>query len=387
MPSFNSIELIFLLLIFAIVYTYLLYPLLLVIIARIKKNVVKADIGFEPDISIVLSAHNEEHLIEEAVRSVFNNGYPADKIKLFVGSDGSTDKTINILTKLQSDYHNLSVYDLPRGGKNKTLNMLLKNVKTDLVFFMDADIRIRSGALKRLVSLLADKSVGAAIASMDSISQGNADSGGMGENLYQKYENLLRINESRIHSTAGSLGALYGIKREYYKPLPNDKVCDDFMPLLDVAIAGKRVFFDSEAFVTEVRKKSLGGEFARRVRVSGGGLATIWQARRLLLPKYGWISFFLWSHRIFRWLTPIFLILIAILTLLIPLDTSLFLILVVLQILLYSFAILGWIFEKINIKFFPFRVALYFLTMCSGFLAAIVNFIAGSQNSFWEAKK
>ena len=52
-------------------------------------------------------AHNEEELIEEAVNSILNSDYDISKINILIGSDGSTDRTNEILKSLSMEYSKL----------------------------------------------------------------------------------------------------------------------------------------------------------------------------------------------------------------------------------------------------------------------------------------
>ncbi len=369
-------------------YTFVIYPFLLMLLSAVFKKTLKTNTEYKPDISIVISAYNEEEYIQDAVESLFSTDYPLEKISVFVGSDGSSDRTYEIVNGLKEKYNNLHLYNFGRLGKNRVLNEVFPHTSTELVFFMDADCRADKDSISRMVETFSDPTVGAVIASMNSIDEGSNDNiGRLGETLYQKYEMVLRVGESRIKSTVNSLGAFYGIRRETYKPLPSDKVCDDYMPLLDSIAVNKRVIFLREASVTEVRKKSLNNEISRRIRFTAGAMSTVWYAKKLFNPKYGWITFFLFSHKIIRWLTPLFLIAAAVFTLLLSPDSAIRLPLMIAQGTLYFVAFLGWILEKLKLKLVIFKIPLFFITMNIGFFLGIIRFIAGLQNAMWERKE
>ena len=195
------------------------------------------------------------------------------------------------------------------------------------------------------------------------------------------------INESKVYSNINSLGTLYGIRREDYIPLPNDLVCDDLYRLLSTGLKRKRVIFDTESVVYEIRQKSLSDEFKRRVRLVGGGLSTIWLMKKLLNPAFGWISFSLWSHKVLRWFSPFYLLGIAVCTLLLPPAHNLWLLLVIIQLIIYLGAFVGWIFEKIRINLLFLRLPLFFVIMNVGFLIGIIRFFSKGQNALWERQE
>lgn len=382
-----SVEILIIAVIFIQVNTFLVYPVIISILTNILDKPVDIDPRHEPDVTVLLAAYNEERLVEDAVRSIFSTNYPQDKIHVYAGSDGSSDGTIEILQKLQKEYKNLRIFDFPRSGKNRVLNMMAKEVNTELIFFLDADCRLQDDSLKRLVIKFADDEVGAAMAAVKIISNSDKDNAGsLGEGLYQKYETFLRIRESKIFSSINSLGTLYGVRADIFRPIPNDKVCDDLYNLLVTSLAKKRIIFDDQAVIHEVREKSISLEINRRIRMVAGGLATVWATIELLNPKYGWASIFVWFHKVLRWMSPIFLILMFVGMLLLPMTSFLKMPLMILfGILIVGFGI-SYVLEKFDVPINPLRLILFYVSMNYAFLIGIFRFIKGAQNSMWSEK-
>ncbi|MDA3843196.1 MAG: glycosyltransferase [Candidatus Kapabacteria bacterium] len=366
---------------------FVLYPIALFIISRFFKKKVETAEEYRPGISILISAYNEEKLISDAVASIYNSEYPNELIRVIVGSDGSDDNTINILNELKTKYDSLEVYDLPRSGKNRILNILAEKVETPLLFYMDADLRIQNGTISKLTEQLSDTEVGAAMAAVKIVVDPEDENAGVkGESLYQKLETYIRIWESSVSSTVNSLGTLYGIKTELYQPLPNDRVCDDLYRILITSYKKKRVIFVPDAIVTEVREKSLGDELGRRIRLAAGGLSAVWEVRDVFIPfkkGYAWMSFALYTHKILRWSAPIMLIGILLGAILLPEESMIYDKVMIGQAVLYGGGLIGWILEKMKINLFPFRILVFFLSMNIGFLLGIFRFIARKQNSAW----
>ena len=381
----NIFEIIILVNIFLLINVFIFYPLLINIFAKIFKKPLQLTTNYQPDITIIISAYNEEKLIEDAIESIYKSLYDSKKIKVLIGSDGSTDRTVEILEKLTKKYKSLKYFSFERIGKNAVLNKLSPMVDSEIIIYMDADIRLESESLTKLIEIFSVDNIGAVISTMNIINPDNDENiGKQGEYKYQAYEKQIRLNESLISSTVNSLGAFYGIRKKLYNPLPNSLVCDDLYPLYNVLIRKYRVVFTDLAIVNEVRGKSLNDEFSRRIRLASGGWSTISSCKSLLLPKYGWVSFFLWNHKILRWLSPVYLILIALSTFLISSDSWLFLPIITFQVLLYFGAILGWLLEKIRVNFFVTRIFLFIVSMNLGFLLGFFRFLLGGENSKWS---
>ncbi len=368
---------------FLLIYGYVLYPFTLALLSKIFNNEISMGDSSSPEITIIISAYNEQEYIPDAIESIFKTDYPKSKINVFVGSDGSTDDTCGILQTLSDRYDSLQFFCFDRLGKNAVINSLLAKIKTEYVFFMDADIRLQNGVINKLISYLSNSTVGAVIASMESIGKGGDSAGGFGEILYQKIERKFRINESKIYSTVNALGAFYGLKSEYIEPLPDDLVADDFYPLLTVMQNRKRVLFVDEAEVLEIRPKSTSDEISRRVRASASAMTSLKHKSMLLLPSYGWVSYFLFCHKILRWLAPVFLLAILISTFFINSGNFLFVI-VIIQLYIYLGALLGFILEKRNMNIIFLKLPLYALTMSIGFAGAFYRFFTGKKNSKWQ---
>ncbi len=378
-------EIIILTLFFALLYIFILYPILLWIFSKIFKKPLKIDINFKPLVTFIISAYNEEKYIKAAIESIISSGYPSNLIRIIVGSDGSTDNTATIVKELQNKYDGISLYEFERSGKNYVLNQLVLKADTEIIMFMDADLRINKGILDDCLNKFSNSSIGCVMCSLNIIQQNNNNNiGTFGEILYQKLETKIRHYESLINSNVNSLGTLYGIRKQYFINFPNDLVCDDFFTILSIAKHKKRVFFDQLLEVIEIREKSLKGEIKRRVRLVAGGLSTIWKMKRLLLPDYGWTTFFLISHKLIRYLSPLFLITFIVIMLLMNQDSFLFKPLVYSQLFLYITATLGYLLEKINIRFFLFRISVFFISMNIGFLLGIFRFLKQGQNSKWD---
>ncbi len=369
---------------YPVLHSYILYPFYLVLLKAIYKKGINKDYSCKPTVSIVISAYNEENLIRDCVQSLRDLDYPKENIEILVGSDGSSDKTSEIVNELTETDNRIRLFEYGRSGKNKVLNQTVPLTKNEIICFMDADCRLTKTGLSELMSNFADDEVGAAICKMESIGEDTEDTGGKGEKLYQAYEIFLRSSESEIYSTVNSLGAFYGIRRDMYKPLTNMQICDDYMPILDTMKEGKRVIFDKKAIVNEVREKSLDDEFGRRVRVSAGGLATVKEAASLLSPLNQPISFFLWSHKVLRWFSPVFLLIVFLLSLSLDLSDQISKYILYPQLAFYGMALLGWLLDKIKLNNIIFKIPLFFVSMNAGFFLAIFKFISKKHEAIWS---
>ena len=140
-----------------IVYCYFGYPLLLVVISKIiHRPVAKAP--FEPTISVVISLYNEEDVIEKKIANLLSLNYAKEKMEILIGSDGSSDRTVEIVQKF--GYKNVQVFDFKeRRGKMMTINDLVSRAKHEVIIFTDARQMFDKNALRELTANLSDPGI------------------------------------------------------------------------------------------------------------------------------------------------------------------------------------------------------------------------------------
>jgi cellulose synthase/poly-beta-1,6-N-acetylglucosamine synthase-like glycosyltransferase len=121
-----------------------------------------------PSCTILIPAHNEEKVIDATVTAMRALKYPADRLKIMVINDGSTDGTREIILRHAAEDPRVILFDVPKGeggkGKSRALNLGVRTVSSDLIAIYDADNTPHTKALKYLVAeLLLDKKLGAVI--------------------------------------------------------------------------------------------------------------------------------------------------------------------------------------------------------------------------------
>ena len=290
----------------AILYTYIGYPVVVWMLARLRRReVLKADIF--PSVSVVLACHNEQGNIEARIKNLLECDYPRDLLEIVIVSDGSTDFTAEMARRHVSDSIRLFAYEQQR-GKATALNIGVEIAKGEIILFADARQSFEPTAIKELAANFADSSVGAASGEL-LLDGAGGSSVGEGVGLYWKYEKWIRKSESRFSSVIGATGAIYAIRRELWQPLPASTILDDVYTPMGIALGGRRVVFEEKARAHDRAIESTGHEFARKVRTLTGNYQLCQLMPRLLLPNNA-LLFQFYSHKLMRLVVPIFLLLI-----------------------------------------------------------------------------
>ncbi len=354
----------------------MIYPILLLLLPTKKHNKRKENIK---SVSVLIAAYNEEEHIEDCIGSILDSDKGDIEIEILVGSDGSNDRTVELAKKIGSEF--VKVFDFGRGGKNATINKLVEKASYDTILFLDADFRLKKESLINIVAEYSELDVGVIILPIEMQNEDKASA--EGESIYQKYESYIRKQESKISSCVNTLGG-YIISKDTFENISSDNYCDDLHSILTSIKKRKRVYFSEKNSILEVRESNFFEDFRRRKRLVGGGLSTIFAFRELLTFKYGWNSFFLWSHKVMRWFSSVFLLASFVLSL--TMLNSLFgLITAYVFAILIVIAFLGLLLEKGNMKN-PLKIPLFFVSMNIGFIIGILQYINGKQNAIWSRK-
>lgn len=327
-----------------------------------------------------MSVHNEEKNIESKILSLLHLDYPDQRIEILIGSDGSTDKTEEIISKYAS--HRLKLFKvLKRQGKPNMLNILAKEAKAEIIVFTDARQNLDRNCLKELVKNFADDKVGSVSAALHF--EDNTNKAGNGIGLYWKYEKFIRKYESAMGSMLGATGALYAIRKELYPELPKNLILDDVYIPMSIVQRGYRAIFDAKAKLYDRYSRNAKEEFLRKTRTLAGNFQLFMYMRWLLNPWQSTIAWQFISHKFLRLMVPFLLIAVFIGNLFI-LHNYFYWITMVLQVIFYGLALFGSVYKHSNRLF---DVPRMFCVMNSAAVAGLYKFLTKKQKVAWEQYK
>jgi len=297
-------EVLFWLLFSVIFYCYFGYPLIILGLAKIfGRPIQKA--GQVLHVSVVISVYNEADVLERKISNLFSLDYPKDKIEILISSDGSTDRTNNILKGIKNEHFRF-IENSQRRGKMANINRLLELARGEIVVFTDARQILAANAIWELVANFKDPKVGCVSGELFFSSK----DGGMakGINLYWNYEKFIRVQESRIHSMLGATGAIYAIRKELFTKIPENIILDDMFVPLQIIKKGYRAIVDGEAKAFDEVAESSAEEYQRKTRTLFGNYQIFGLFPELFIPLMSPIAFQIISHKLLRVLIPFFLI-------------------------------------------------------------------------------
>jgi len=373
-------QLIFWLSIFLIFYSYFIYPLILVILGMFfKKEIKRAEII--PSVSLLISAYNEEKIIQEKIENSLNLDYPKDKLEIVIASE-SNDKTNDIVEKYKNRGVKLFSYS-ERRGKSYTIYRVLPKCQGEIIVFTDANAMFKRDAIRKLVRNFNDSHVGCVSGELKYLNPRKAVVG-ESEGTYWKYEVLLKRLESKIQSVLGANGSIYAIRKKLYSPL-SEYWGDDFGLPIRILQQGYKVIWEPEAVSEEEVYPETIKQFNRKIVIVGWHFKGAFILLKDSIRKFQLLLVFqLISHKILRWFIPLFLILIFLSSIFL-LNNIFYLVLFISQLLFYFLALIGYLKEKRKKKINQIINLVYYFCMVN--LATLIGMIKGLfglQKTTWE---
>ncbi len=373
-----------------VLYTYVGYGVIIYILAKAFPHKKAADTPlsvFEPAVTLIIAAYNEEHYIEQKIKNSLSLDYPSDKLKIWFVTDGSNDNTAEIVRRFDS----VTLFHQPeRLGKINAVNRVMKFVKTPFVIFCDANTDLNIDAIKNIVRHYQDDEVGGVAGEKRIFKNDEDNASGAGEGMYWKYESFLKRKDAEVYSVVGAAGELFSIRTELFEETEKDIIIEDFYMSLRIAARGFRFMYEPDAYATETASESVGEEWKRKVRICAGAFQAMIKLRYLLNPfRYGILSFQYVSHRVLRWtLAPLSLLLILVSNIYLAMDGHIiYKLILAAQILFYVIAYLGYQYQDKKIAIKGFFVPYYFVVMNLSVYAGLVRFLRGKQSVMWEKSK
>ena len=391
----TTLKILFWAMLLIVFYTYLGYGILLYIILRLKrlfagaprKAVMPSDEQL-PTITLLICAYNEEDVVAEKMANTLAIDYPREKFRIMWVTDGSTDRTNELLKA----YPEVDVVFSPeRRGKSAALKHGLQELQTRYVAFTDANTMINPGAMKEIARLFTDPTVGCVSGEKRVAARKEGEMAAEGEGLYWRYESTLKRWDSELYSAMGAVGELYAIDPQLVREVPDNALLDDFMMSMYVIQDGKRIAYTTDAYAQEYGSANIFEESKRKRRIAAGGLQSIWWLRSLLNPiKYPLVSFQYISHRVLRWsITPIAMIILLVINILLSVMRSglFFDVMLVAQVLFYLAAFFGWLLARHGIKNKLLYTAYYFMFMNLNVFRGMRYLCSHNHSGAWEKAK
>jgi cellulose synthase/poly-beta-1,6-N-acetylglucosamine synthase-like glycosyltransferase len=365
----------------ALGYTYAGYPIVVFLASRIFPRRVKRG-AFEPMVSGIITAYNEERDIREKLENTLALDYPPELVEVIVASDCSSDRTDEVVREFE--LRGVRLLRQPvRMGKTAAQNAAVEVAQGEIILFSDATTVYAKDALRSLLPSFADNSVGCVAGRLVYVDP-SMSGVGRGARSYWGYETFIKRCESQVSSLIGASGCLYAVRRSAYVPMYNE-ACSDFLIATTMVEQNLRAIFEPDAICTEETNRRSDRELRMRVRVITQTLNDLWRHRSAMNPlNTGFYAIQLFSHKLLRYFVPFFLFAFIAATAVLAVSSKVAAWLLVLQFGFFILACIGFLLEKLGQRLGPASLPFYFCLANVACCIAVFHFLKGERYASWE---
>lgn len=378
----------------ALAHTYLLYPLLLKILA-VGRDLKSRPAEETPNVSILIPAYNEEKVIGEKLKSIFASDYPQENIEVRVGSDNSTDRTNEIVKSFAEKFPQVHlVHFRQRSGKIKIINLLQTLAKNNILLFTDANVMFGKNTLREITKHFHNPEIALVDSNMVNVNH-NSKGISKAESAYIRGEAGIKNDEGKVFGMMmGPFGGCYAVRKNFYEPVPENFLVDDFYINMKVLEKGGKAISEINAKVYEEVPADWKVEFKRKIRIATGSFQNLAVFFHLLF-RFNTLSFCFLSHKVLRWFGLFFMIALYITTFILvvskyefvrtyELRTGFYEIIFLLQNVLLVLLIFDLILSSLKIYFPVTRLVTHFLATNLALLIGFFKFLRGVKSSVWQ---
>ncbi len=370
-----------------ILHTFIFYPISLYLMNKfIKKSKLNTSADYQPEVTFIIAAHNEEKVIKKKLENTISLNYDPEKLDIIVASDNSDDNTNQIVKDFIANHRGEDIPDLKlyivkeRKGKTNAQNEAVREAKGEILAFSDANTIWEKNSLKKLIAGFKDDSIGYICGKLQYVNDYNnitAES----ESTYWNYDLKMREWESNITSVTAGNGAIYAIRKVDYEDLKPIKVHDGTMPIVMI-LKNKKAIYNKEAVAFEKAGENTSDEFKRKIRMFRGLPWSIFERfSKYNLFRTGWFSYFYFSHRTLRYSLYLLHITLFISNFFLWNNYFIYQIALTGQLVFYLLSLIG---AKTNTNSKVFYLPYFYTMTIAAQLIAVVKSFFGKNKAIWD---
>jgi cellulose synthase/poly-beta-1,6-N-acetylglucosamine synthase-like glycosyltransferase len=266
-----------------------------------KKPVQVLPLRIYPNISIIMSAYNEEQVIEKRIANIKECHYPPEQYELLFIDDCSSDNTKNLakicLERSGIDYQIIA--NTERLGTTRSYNFAITKAKYPIIVTTDADVFFEPDALNYLIGrLLSEEKIAAVTGELRPLM--NTNSTTMLEGVYRSFFGRMCDWESTVDSTYNFNGAIVAFRSDLIKRINDKRGADDANTAFEAIRKGYRAVYESRSIVYEDIPQSFIIQYRQKTRRATGLIAAT-LSNLDLLGKKTWFCLFFYPLRIFMY--------------------------------------------------------------------------------------
>ncbi|MEM4272362.1 MAG: glycosyltransferase family 2 protein [Candidatus Bilamarchaeaceae archaeon] len=242
--------------------------------------------GWEPKISVVIPAYNEEKNLPKCLDSLLSSDYPRDKLEIIVVDDGSKDSTFQIAKSYEKE--GVRAFRKPNSGKANTLNYGIARATGEIIATLDADSYILPTTIRKMLPHFAEKGVAAVTAAVKVENPRNfIQELQKVEYIYTLFSRRVLTFLESVHVTPGPFSMF---KKEVFDEIGGfdpDNILEDQEIAMRIQSHNYKIRSSLDATVYTEVPSTFAELLKQRTRWHRGGLHNAAKYSKLIGPQYG----------------------------------------------------------------------------------------------------
>lgn len=219
------------------------------------------DVGYLPNISVVIACKNEESSIYDTIDCVFRSDYPKDCLEVIAIDDGSTDDTLAEMSRAKEMYPRTTIISFEKNlGKRHGMAAGARKASGEILVYVDSDSFVQRNTLRKLVQGFIDPEVGAVCGHANVTNAENNALTKMQQVRYFVAFRVVKAAESLFSTVTCCSGCLAAYRRAYVMDVLDSWLNQSFLgvqatfgddrSLTNFMLRRYRVIYDCEAVCT-----------------------------------------------------------------------------------------------------------------------------------------
>ncbi len=287
---------------------FLGYPLFMALInKKRKRRLPDKDYSYQPFISIIVPAYNEEQVIKQRIENLLSQAYPGDKFEVIVVDSGSTDTTLEIARGFEKDNSNVRVLEEDkRKGKASAINLGKSCAKGEIILATDANTVFGMNVLREIAPHFRNPKVGA-VGGHFVLS--NVENELLrASSFYWELESLVRRGESALDSACLFHGEINAWRKNIIEA-DISSLAEDLDMAIRIRRQGYKIIYEPDAVAYEAGPTTKREQVVQKKRATIGTIQSFFKHKRYLwFPGDKYSSLIFPSHKTLQILSPFLLI-------------------------------------------------------------------------------
>jgi len=243
--------------------------------------------NWEPTVSIVIPAYNEESNIARCLDSILASNYPKEKLEILVIDDGSKDKTLEIAKKYEAK-GNIKTFHKKNSGKANSLNYGIKRASGEILATLDADSYIMPQTIAQMLPHFNEEAVVAVTAAVKTEPPKNfIQELQKVEYIYTLFSRRVLCFLDAVHVTPGPFSMFKKWVFDEIGGFDPDNILEDQEIAMRIQSYNYKIRSSLTASVYTEVPESFMGLLNQRTRWHRGGLHNAAKYSKLIGPEYG----------------------------------------------------------------------------------------------------